>query len=394
VVFIAALILARFIPNAEVSEESIDHYVVEAKIVSDQLAGKTVLDAGLRSLDDFYLVEVIRGERKISPVVPETLLQLGDRLTFVGDVRRLERLAAIDGLELFAETLGFDLSALTEVMVRPGSAVLGATVRDSEFRSRFDAAIVGIKRHGHYLSGKLGAMKLQAGDMLTLATGPDFKKRRNISRNFTLFNNIEVSKKLSLLQEVITVFGLVMAVLSSIVLNVPLLTAVAVYLGALFLSETISLNELRHKLQLDVLVIVASALCIASAFVTTGLSGNVSVFAQGWLSGFGPMMAVVMVYLVTLVVTEIITNNAAAALMLPVAVAVAGGLGVELMPFVMAVAFGASASFINPFGYQTNLIAFNSGDYSIKHFIYCGLPVSIVYSIAVLSMIFVVYPVG
>jgi len=391
-VFFVALMLSKWLPDLARRGEQQEYYLVEAKVVSSDLSSKTIEDVGFRALDHFYLVEILRGDRKISPVTPNTILQLGDKLSFVGDVRYISSLSELKGIELFAQKEGMELSELTQVLIKPGSAIVGSTIKESGFRSRFDSAIVGIKRHGQYLSGKLGDTQLQMGDMLTLVTGPDFKKRKNIARNFTLLNNIEVATKLTKLQEVVTSLGLLLAVVSSVCLGVTLLTTMAIYLGALFLVGAVQMNEIRHKLQVDILVIVISALCIASAFVSTGWSFIVAVSAQELLTGVSPVAAVIAVYLISLITTEFITNNAAAALMLPVAIAIANGLNAELMPFVMAVAFGASASFINPFGYQTNLIAFNSGGYSIRHFVACGVPVSLVYSVAVLSMIIITVP--
>jgi di/tricarboxylate transporter len=139
-------------------------------------------------------------------------------------------------------------------------------------------------------------------------------------------------------------------------------------------------------------MIVLGALTLAKGFESSGLSALLASNIEAMLQGHSAYFALIIIFFVTLLATELITNSAAAALVFPVAYSIATGLGVSPLTFVMAVAFGASGSFISPYGYQTNVMVFNAGNYKLNDFIKFGLPVSIVYSIVVLLMIPIIFP--
>ena len=155
----------------------------------------------------------------------------------------------------------------------------------------------------------------------------------------------------------------------------------------MFLFKCVSVNEVKRRFPLDIWLIVTCALSLSTGLENTGLASIISEGVNGVLDGKSVLIAFVAVYLITLLLTELITNNAAAALIFPIAYNIAIGLGVSPMPFIMAVAFAASGSFISPYGYQTNLMVFNAGNYRLKDFIKVGLPISITYSLVVLFAI-------
>lgn len=149
-----------------------------------KLINQTVIKNGLRSLDGLFLSEIIRDDVLISPVTPNEVIKQGDKLLFSGDVSEVKQLFSFDGLKLYVED-EFQLDKnVVEVLVSPESILIGRTLKEMEFRSRFDAAVVAISRQGKRLSGKLGELTIQSGDKLILAVGNDFKKRPNLSRNF------------------------------------------------------------------------------------------------------------------------------------------------------------------------------------------------------------------
>ncbi|TNF15071.1 MAG: SLC13 family permease, partial [Vibrionaceae bacterium] len=173
---------------------------------------------------------------------------------------------------------------------------------------------------------------------------------------------------------------------------VPIIKGLLAYLLLLFVFGIVQISELRRRFPVDIVVIVGSALSIAQLMISSGLSERMGqMFIQAF-NGWGVFGALVATYLVTLVLTELITNNAAAALAFPIGYSMAVGYGVDPMPFIMAVLFGASASFISPYGYQTNLLVYSVGNYKLSDYVRVGIPISLVYSTLVLTLIPVFFP--
>lgn len=387
------LICSRCLPAAAIKQEKTTEYLLEAKLQADSpLVGKTVEEAGLRSLDELFLVELYRGDKLMRPVARYDVLEAGDKLVFSGNVQKVLSLKQFPGLQLFAEANGLATQQLTEVIIKEDSAIIGKSLKESGFRARFDAAVVAIRRDGGRVSGKLGDITLKAGDFLLLATGPDFAGRHNLSKNFYVVSGIKPDHMLSGWREKLAWWGFAGLITVSVLTDISLLTGGIFLLSLLLFSGCLSVNEIKRRFPIEIWLIVCGALCIATAMNTTGLSAAISSFASGALAGQSPMVAFIGVMLLTYLLTELITNNAAAALMFPIAFSLAEGLGINTMPMVMAVAFAASASFITPYGYQTNLMVFNAGDYKLKHFLRVGVPVAITYLLVCIVLIPLVFP--
>lgn len=368
-------------------------YFVEVEVVeSSSLIGKSIVENGLRNLDSLFLIEIVRGGQLISPVSPSDVIYAGDKLIFSGDVTKVNIINQFDGLRTFAHEIGLASDNLTEVLIKPEAAVVGKTLKSAGFRARFDAAVVAIRREGERLSGKLGDVVIQSGDFLVLAVGDDFATRTNLSKNFFILNGKKVENMLSGIKERFVVGGFVAAISSSVIFDVSLLKCFIFYLAALLAFGGLNLNEIKRRFPIEIWLIVMSALTLATAMSNSGLSDLLANVVQQNISVDNVYMALILVYLATLLFTELVTNNAAAALLFPIAFSVANGLGVDYMPFVMAVAFAASGSFISPYGYQTNLMVFNAGNYKLIDFVKFGLPISICYSVTVLTLLPIVFP--
>ena len=387
------LLRVKTLTGERVVKEAVDSYFVEVKVAPDSsLVGKTIADNGLRNLESLFLVEIIRSGRLISPVSPGQRVMANDKLIFSGDVTKVEMLNHFDGLSLFAQKEGLITRNLTEVVLKPGSAVIGKTLKSSGFRSRFDAAVVAIRRDGESLSGKLGNVVLKAGDFLVLAVGEDFAKRTNLSKNFFILNGKKLDNMLNGRREKLVLGGFISAIAFSVLSGVSLFKCFVFYLALLLASRCLNINEIKRRFPLEIWLVVMSALTLATAIDNVGLSQLFALMVEQNLDNTSVYLALIAVYLVTLLLTELITNNAAAALIFPIAYSVASGLGVSVIPFVMAVAFAASGSFISPYGYQTNLMVYNAGNYKLKDFVKFGIPVSLTYSLVVLVMIPLVFP--
>ncbi|GGW58689.1 SLC13 family permease [Alishewanella tabrizica] len=387
------LLMSRFLPDDMPRQEALTAYLVEAELSANSpLVGKSVEAAGLRHLDELFLAEIIRGEQLIRPVARYDVLEAGDKLLFSGNVHKVSVLKQFEGLTLFADENGLKTQTLTEVIIKEESVLIGKTLKSSGFRARFDAAVVAVRREGGRVSGKLGELELKAGDFLLLATGPDFASRHNLSKNFYVLSGIKTESTLSGWREKLTWWGFVVMIGVSVFTPVSLLTGSMYLLAVLMFTQCLTVNEIKRRFPVEIWLVVTSALCVATAMTHTGLSQVISGFAQSALSGQPALFTLVGVFLLTYVLTEIITNNAAAALMFPIAYNLAQGMGVNEMPMVMAVAFAASASFITPYGYQTNLMVFNAGDYRLKHFLLVGAPVALTYIVVSLMLIPRVFP--
>ncbi|MDP5029253.1 MAG: SLC13 family permease [Paraglaciecola sp.] len=386
-------IMSSWLPDIENKSNKYNHYFIEAKVAVDsELVGKSVEDNHLRNLPELFLVEIIREKNLISPVSPDLIIQANDKLIFSGNVQNVGNLSHIKGLHLFAESNGLLRDNLTEVIISNRAQVIGYSLKAIGFRALFDAAVVAIRRDGESLSGKLGEIKLQAGDFLLLATGPDFNKRHNLAKNFFILSEKKMPAKLTPWQERITLGGFLTVVALAATSVLSLATGLVFFLALLVVSGVTNTNEVKNNLPINLILVIVGALSLATGLENTGVIDSLTEVLAPVMTNVSPFTALVGVYLLTLLLTEVVTNNAAAALMFPFAYGLAQVLNVDLMPFALAVAFAASASFISPYGYQTNLLVFSAVNYKLKHFVKMGLPVSICYSTIVLVLLKLTYP--
>ncbi|MFL7053379.1 SLC13 family permease [Vibrio cyclitrophicus] len=387
------MIASRWLPDEPVKAESLGDYFLDAEVdEGSKLVGKSVLNNGLRSLDGLFLTEIIRDKQLISPVSPSELILSGDKLVFSGDVSEVKQLSTFDGLKLYVEE-EFELDKnLVEVLVSPESVLIGKTLKDVEFRSRFDAAVVAIARQGKRISGKLGECSIQSGDKFILAVGDDFKKRPNLSRNFFLLSDKSVKSPLSLPQNVLGIVGFISAIILAACTNLDLIETLAGFLLLSLVSRIIDGTQLRRRFPFELLAILVSALCIASAFSSSGLAMALTQTFESMAGNLSPNWMLVGILVLTILLTEIMTNTAAAAIMLPIALALASTFNIGYLPLVMAVAYGASASFISPFGYQTNLMVMNAGSYALLDFMKVGWLVTATYIAIAAVAIPMVFP--
>ena len=385
--------LSYLLPNSDDQNQDELPYFLEARGEADSLlVGRSVAENGLRALRRLFLAEIIREGQTIAPVCPETRLKAGDRLLFCGDVESVTTVQEIQGLKLFGQR-HLNGQNMLEVIVSHSASIRNNSLKSIGFRDRFDAVVVAIRRGHERLAGEIGHIKLHAGDTLVIVPGKTFhQNQQRLNREFVLANNLDSSAKLDSQKSKVVLFGFAAVILLALFDLVPLLKGLAAYLLLLLAYGTISISELRRRFPIDIVVIVGSALSLAQLMISTGLSKEMSDLFIALFNGWGIYGALIAVYLLTLVLTELITNNAAAALAFPISYSLSVGYGADPMPFIMAVLFGASASFISPYGYQTNLLVYSVGNYRLKNYIQVGLPISLVYSGIVLVLIPRLFP--
>ena len=386
-------IVSRWLPDIEHKESCSKGYFIDAKVVQgSELIGRSVENNGLRHLELLFLVEVVRNKCLISPVTPTEVLQVDDRLIFSGDITKMMQLSQFSGLEMFAEKNGLLDSNLTEVVVKQESVLLSKTLKEASFRALFDAAVVAIRRDGEDISGKLGEVVIKAGDFLVLAVGDDFKSRRNISKNFIVISGVEPEMRTNGMKAWLSIGGFVLTIALAATGVIDMLQGLMLLLGVLIFSQCISVNEIVRRFPVDIWLIVSTAILLSHALVNSGVVDIFSLWISQITDKEHAILALVLVYLMTWLVTELVTNNAAAALMFPISYSMALGFGVDILPFIMTVAFAASGSFISPYGYQTNLMVYNAVPYKIMDFVKVGLPVSLMYAVIVLTAVPIFFP--
>jgi di/tricarboxylate transporter len=390
---ITIIVLLKYLPDHGKQDQEVVPFYLEGKVeAGSKLIGRTVEENGLRDLKDLFLAEIIHGDRRICAVTPQQVIQQGDILLFVGDIKSVPLLQRFDGLKIVHDKHEKDVEHLVEVVISQSSRFVGKTVKEVRFREQVHAAVIAIRRGHDRLQGGLGQVRLQAGDSLILAPGSEFYQLPNLKREFVYISGLDLQTHLKSKKSNLVLAGFVAVIGLSIFDVVPLVKGLLVFLIALFAMGAVKVTELKRRFPIELLAIVGSAIGLAKLMIDTGLASQISDALFYLLGDFGPYGAFIAIFVMTVIFTELITNNAAAALSFPVAFALAIGFDVSPLPFVMAVAFGASASFISPFGYQTNLMVYSAGNYRIKDYVTVGLPLSIIYSITVLTLIPLVFP--
>jgi di/tricarboxylate transporter len=390
---IVIVLFSRCLPdNAREEEEQAPFYLEAQVTTSCSLIGKTVEENDLRQLKSLFLAEIIRDGEHIVPVCPSEEVLEGDTLLFVGDIDSAHNLAQFKGLQfLNPEHDIMSTNELVEVVISHSGEIAGNTLKQVRFREKFDAAVIAIRRGHTRLEGGLGSIKLQPGDSLILAPGEHFKDKA-LTKEFVYISGLEIKQQLSLKTSITVIVSFLLTLVASITGIVPLEKGLLVLLAGYMLCGILSFNQIRRRFPLELFVIVGSAIGLAQLMISTGVAGLITELLIHYINGWGVIGAFIAVYLITLIFTELITNNAAAALVFPIAYSLALSLNVDPMPFIMAVVFGASASFISPYGYQTNLMVYSAGNYRISDYLMLGIPTSLAYTVTALLMIPIVFP--
>lgn len=383
----------RLLPNRADSGSVFEdprEYTVEMIVpTGSRLAGKSVEEAGLRHLPGGFLAELIRGDQVRSGIGPDEGLLEGDRLVFVGIVDSILDLRKSRGLEPAPETQ-FALDTphwdriLIEAVVSSSSSASGRTIRDSDFRRRYNAVVLAVSRNGKRVEDKIGDIRLRPGDTLLLEAHRAFVHQQRNSRDFYLVSEVHGSDLLRTGRAplALIIMGLMVA---AVALNVfTMLEGALAAAGAMLVSGCTTVRRLREHIDWPVLILLASALGIGRTFEQTGAAQVVAdLFLQ---LSHHPWAVLLMVYLLTSLCTELITNAVAAVLVFPVAFDAAETLEVNPMPFVIAVMVAASASFSTPVGYQTNLMVYGPGGYRFSDYFRAGIGLNLLFAVLTVGL--------
>ncbi|MDF3820180.1 SLC13 family permease [Leptospira sp. 96542] len=371
--------------------------VIEALVKKkSKLIGNTIESNGLRNLKNFFLGELVRSDGTIiSPAKPSDVIEFGDKLIFIGAIADIGKLKLIQGLEVSNEPSIHSLKNLKEVLITDESDLVGLTPKIVQFRSRFNSVVVSVRRGLDVIKSNLGDEIFKPGDQLTLAIGADFEKNQSNILSFRSLEGIRLVKDnqywkstaylfLFLLILVLNIFGLLSLFKGSLIVLI---------FG--ILANLLTLNSLKNEIPFNLIMTVGSAFVISNVLRTLQAPEFILANLLPFLLNLPVFVSLFIFFVFVIVLTEFVSNAVAAGIALPFAVSLASGLSTNAEPFFFVTAFGASASFLTPFGYHTNMMIYSVGHYKPSEFFKLGLPLTYIYILTVYVSIiykFKIYP--
>ncbi|MFK8068060.1 MAG: SLC13 family permease [Gammaproteobacteria bacterium] len=377
--------------------KDVRQYTVEMRVAPDSVIdGKTIDQAGLRNLAGLFLISIERKGETIPSVGPHRILKGDDRLLFVGDVESVVDLKKFRGLDLIdKEDRHFldqtNIRSLVEVVVSENCPLIGSTIRDSRFRTHYNAAIVAVARNGNHLKQKIGNIVLKPGDTLLLDARENFLEQQRFSKDFLLTSQVKDSRAVRHNLSIVA-----LAILATLVLTVSMqwmsmLQASMLAAGMMLLTKCTTSIVARKSIDYQVLIVIAASIALGVAVEKTGLATLAADKLIGF-SGSEPLIAMAMLFIVTALFTSILSNTAAAVVLFPIAIATAESLNVQPMPFVITLMIAATASFATPISYQTNLMVYGPGGYRFTDYMRIGLPLTVIVFLITLIIVPNVWP--
>jgi len=361
------------------------------------LCNETIREAGRKYFKGEYLVEIERGDIIMDSPGPGEIILSGDRLVFIGDIEVIAEIHTIKGLRSIADPhfeLDVTSSHFSEAVIATTSSLVGKSLKRVNFRQSYGASVLAVYRQGKRLTGSVGDIILQPGDTLMLLSSEAWEPGSTYNNDFFY---IRFSEKIALFSpyKAIVVLGILVSMVVAAVYGVPMMVASLSAVSALVMTKSISIREARKAVRWNLLVLIASAFAFGTALQTTGVANYL---AQSilYIVGNNPHLLIAGIFALTMITTEVITNNAAALLLLPIAMQTArlGGFdSPEAMKAVaVTVAVSASCSFATPIGYQTNTIVYGPGGYKFTDYLKVGIPLSILFLILGTILIPVIWP--
>ena len=375
--------------NDNTTEYLVDLLVKEGS----PLVGKTIGDANLRNLNGLYLVEIVRPDKVRTAPGPKEIMRAGDYLIFAGETDKIVDIVNMDlGLEMPNE-LGklTQKKEVVEVIIPYNSTLTGKKIKDTDFRSRFDSAIIAVRRDGEKLFGKIGEITLQKGDMMLCVAGHDFYKRVSRAKDLTLISNIRQ------LQDIEGKKSTSLIVATAISILLPALGLISLFQSLLFLfvflllTKIVLFGEVKRAININLIAIMGGALSIGVAMDKSGTAEYIASKGLSVLEPLGPIGMLAGVYLITNILAAYMTNIAAVSIIMPIALSFAQVHNFDVMPFVFCVAFAGSKTFLTPIGYQTNLMVYGPGGYTFKDYFKFGFPLTALFMVTTLIILKLIY---
>lgn len=380
--FSSRLLPSNQLAMDELTESSREYFVETQVREGSPLIGKDLENAGLRDLAGLFLVEINRKGVIISPVRRNEVLEEGDELFFVGDPHKVSELSDPSlGLSLPKNCeMPIDSSSnIVEVVISQNSDLVGKIIRETNFRAKFDGAILAVHRNGEQLKGHIGEIEMKAGDALLILAGNDLQARMKHAPAFYQISTVREIRKVAGWKKVLLAGGFALAIGCAAFDLVPLFTSLLALTVLLLLVGVTTGQAIRRGLDMELIMVIALGLALGKAIENSGVSNLIADMVLPMSAVIGAAGILAVIFIVTNLLSAFMTSKAAVAIILPVSLSVAYALGHAIAPFVLIVAFGGAANFITPIGYQTNLMVYGPGRYSFSDFFKIGLPLTLVY---------------
>jgi di/tricarboxylate transporter len=374
-------------------------YIVEARLTKgSKLIGKTIAEAELRNLQGLFLFEIIRKDIRITAVPNDTILFEEDILLFTGDTDSIADLVnsepgiTIPSIGMFARKKNTEL---IEIVVSHKSTIVHKTLKQINFRAKYDATAIAVHRNGETLSGEIGSIDIKPGDAILLLAGSYFEQRIRNTQDFYIISRVKEIRRLGVRRTVYLIGGTAAVILFSALGFIKLFNGLLFFLTSLILMKITRPKDLAKSIDFELALIIALSLALGTAMMKTGVA---ELFAEAILSVFKPLGIVGIltgIYFITAIMAAFITNKAAVAVIFPVSLSLGIEMNAELTPFILVVAFAAAANFMTPIGYQTNLMVYGPGGYKFRDFLKVGTPLTFIYmivTVAILSFMFFYKP--
>ena len=403
VIWIAPLILpSRTITSSLTKSYHMAGYLTEMKISNDSpLIGKTCRDRNINQNYDVMVLDIQREGYLISTKVGEKIIQAGDILFVKGSVESFLRMKEVEKISLLTDEkltqkeLEQEDNVLMECMLTDKSDIVGKTLMQSNFRKRFRTFILAIRRDGLIIRKKIAHVILHTYDTLLIYGGRKEIDKLASRGDFILLGEVQADLVKSRFWWVS-----ILAIITTIVLAafgiLPILKGAIISAVILLLLRIISPNEAYQSIHWQVIVLIAALIPLGIAIESTGTAAFIGQLISETVSNFSPnkqpYVLLGLIYLITMILTEVSSNTATAIIMAPIVMAVTNQMGIDARPFIFAVCFAASASFVTPVGYQTNLMVYGPGGYKFSDFIKVGLPLSIIFWLLAILFIPIIWP--
>jgi len=390
----------RYLPGYESALRIPDdprEYTVEMRVAArGPLVGKNIENAGLRHLPGLYLMEIHRGGHILPVVDPGERLEANDQLVFVGVVDSVVDLQQILGLEPTTEQVfkldsHRSLRCFAEAVISRTHPLVGQSIREGRFRNLYNAVVIAVSRNGERVQGRIGDIQLHAGDSLLLEALPSFVEQHRNSSDFYLVSRLGDAGPPTTAQAPLAM--VILAVMVTVVATgwLSMLQAALLAAGAMLLARCCSEDTARRSIDWPLLLAIGSSFGLGIALQKTGAAQSLAHLLLDQ-AGNHPWLALAAIYATTTIISEFVTNNAAAVIVFPIAMATANTLHVSYMPFVIAVTVAASASFASPLGYQTHLMVYGPGSYRLRDFVRMGIPMNLLLWIITTGLVPFIWP--
>lgn len=388
----------RFLPNNTEMLSGFNNnkreYLVDLLVAQGSpLVGKTIGDANLRNLNGLYLVEIVRPDKVRTAPGPKEIMRAGDYLIFAGETDKIVDVVNMNlGLEVPHELEKISQKKeVVEVIVPYNSSLTRKKIKDTDFRARFDAAIIAVRRDGEKLFGKIGDITLKKGDMLLCVAGHDFYKRMSRVKDLTLISNVRQLQDIDGRKSTSLIIASIIAILLPALGLVSLFQSLLLLFVFLLVTKVVLFGEVKRAININLIAIMGGALSIGVAMDKSGTAGLIASEGLSVLKPLGPIGILAGVYLITNVLAAYMTNIAAVSIIMPIALSFAKSNGYDLMPFVFCVAFAGSKTFLTPIGYQTNLMVYGPGGYTFKDYFKFGFPLTAIFMVTTLAILKMIY---